>query len=118
MSGMDHVTGAEVGDFEDLRQSINDILTTPLGTRLARRDYGSRLFDLVDAPANAANRVLLFAAVATALLRWEPRISLSRVAVAPVDAAQGSWLVTLTANIVDAPTSQSFRLSIVTGSPS
>ena len=116
MTGMDRTTGAEISAFDDLRQSINDILSTPLGSRVARRDYGSRLFSLVDAPANAANRVLLFAACATAILRWEPRITLTRVSVVPSDAVEGAWLVTLTGNIVDAPTAQSFRLSFTTGS--
>lgn len=115
MSGMDRITGAEIAEIDDVRQSIADILSTPLGSRIARRTYGSRLFDLVDAPGNTANRVLLYAAVATALMRWEPRIRIQRVDIAPSDALQGAWTVNLASTIVDAATSQSFRLSIVPG---
>lgn len=72
-------TGANTEPLEQLHQSIGDILTTPLSTRLMRRDYGSELFDLVDAAHNENNRVRLYAAVATALTNEEPRLQLSRV---------------------------------------
>ena len=42
-SGMHRTTGAGLSGIEHLRQSIADILTTPLGTRLQRRTYGSLL---------------------------------------------------------------------------
>ena len=67
MTGMSRTTGAVLADIEHIAQSIADILTTPLGSRLARRTYGSRVFDLLDAPVNASTRVRLFAATATAL---------------------------------------------------
>jgi len=78
-----------------LAQSIADILATPIGTRLMRRDYGSRVPDLIDAPANAATRVQLYAATATALMRWEPRITLKRVVLSVIDAMQGRWVLDL-----------------------
>ena len=62
-----------------MRQSIIDILTTPIGTRVMRPEYGSRLFDLVDAPMNRATIVEIYAATAEALDRWEPRLKLERV---------------------------------------
>ncbi|MEW7978507.1 MAG: GPW/gp25 family protein [Candidatus Sedimenticola endophacoides] len=52
MQGMHAITGQHLAGEAHLRQSIIDILTTPLGTRVMRRDYGSRLFELVDAPIN------------------------------------------------------------------
>lgn len=62
-----------------LVQSIGDILTTPRGSRPMRRDYGSDLPDLVDAPHNPATRLRVYAATAIALMRWEPRVRLRRV---------------------------------------
>lgn len=59
-----------------LVQSIGDILTTPIGTRVGVRTYGSRLPDLVDQPANPLSRIRLYAAAAIALQRWEPRVRL------------------------------------------
>ena len=46
-----------------------------------RRDYGSRLFDLIDAPMNDATRVDMIAATAEALATWEPRVSVDEVSV-------------------------------------
>ena len=79
MPGMHMGTGRAVADIEHLRQSISDILTTPMGTRLERRTYGSMVPDLIDQPDNGATRVRLYAAVATALIKWEPRLRLGRV---------------------------------------
>ena len=81
MSGMNLNTGRAVADLDHLRQSIRDILTTPIGTRLERRTYGSLVPDLIDHPDNNASQVRLFSAVASALLRWEPRFRLTRVGV-------------------------------------
>lgn len=44
-----------------------------------RRDYGSRLFDLIDAPLNRSTLTDLYAATAEALARWEPRFQLAKV---------------------------------------
>ena len=79
MNGMDARTGAPLTGIEHLRQSIADILSTPIGTRVARRDYGSLLAELVDQPMNALGRMRLMAATALAIQRWEPRVTLSAV---------------------------------------
>lgn len=79
MRGMNATTGTELNDLEHLKQSIRDILTTPLGSRVMRRDYGSSLFELVDAPMNRSTLAEIYAATADALDRWEPRFKLLRV---------------------------------------
>ena len=50
MEGMDGTTGAKLAGIDHLRQSIRDILTTRIGTRVMRRDYGSDLPGLIDRP--------------------------------------------------------------------
>jgi phage baseplate assembly protein W len=82
MIGMNATTGRATSGLDHLTQSIEKILTTPIGTRIARRDFGSELPDLIDAPNNGATRVRLYAAVATALMQWEPRLKLTRVSLA------------------------------------
>jgi uncharacterized protein len=82
MTGMNRSTGRALGGDAHLRQSIADILTTPIGSRVMRRDYGSLLLDLIDQPINPATRLRLFAAVAVALLKWEPRLRLTNIALA------------------------------------
>lgn len=76
---MDRTTGKPLAGLDHLRQSIGDILTTPIGSRVMRRDYGSLLPELIDQPLNSATTVQLYAATAAALMRWEPRLRLSRV---------------------------------------
>lgn len=76
---MSRSTGKTVEGLEHLKQSIIDILTTPIGSRVMRRDYGSRLFELIDAPVNRETLVDYYAAVAEALDLWEPRIQLQQV---------------------------------------
>lgn len=80
MIGINRFTGLALEGIEHLRQSITDILTTPLGSRVMRRDYGSLLPSLIDQPDNASTRVRIYAAAAAALMRWEPRLRLTRVA--------------------------------------
>lgn len=79
MRGTDATTGKALEGIAHLRQSVRDILTTPLGSRVMRRDYGSRLFDLVDNPLNSQTLVELYAATAEALMRWEPRLLVQQV---------------------------------------
>jgi phage baseplate assembly protein W len=79
MRGTDARTGKPISGLAHLRQSIRDILTTPLGSRIMRRNYGSRLFDLVDNPLNETTLVEIFAATAEALQQWEPRLRITRV---------------------------------------
>lgn len=79
MPGMNVNTGAALADIDHLRQSIADILLTPIGSRLQRRTYGSLLPELIDHPDNPTTRVRLHSATAGALMRWEPRLRVSRV---------------------------------------
>lgn len=81
MDGINATTGKRIGGLDHLRQSIRDILTTPIGSRVMRRDYGSRLFQLIDAPANRETITDIYAATAEALIKWEPRIKVTRVAI-------------------------------------
>ncbi|WP_429884764.1 GPW/gp25 family protein [Geoalkalibacter halelectricus] len=79
MRGTDARTGGPLEGIDHLRQSIRDILTTPLGSRVMRRDYGGRLFELVDRPTDPALLVEIYAATAEALAKWEPRFVLTAV---------------------------------------
>lgn len=81
MTGMARDTGRGLSFVHHLAQSIGDILSTPIGSRVMRRSYGSRLPRLIDAPLNGETQVEVFAAVADALAQWEPRLRLVRVSV-------------------------------------
>lgn len=98
-TGMNKDTGRQLTELDHIRQSVADILTTPVGTRIMRRDYGSQLFELIDQPQNGATRLKLMAATVMALLRWEPRITVTHMAFTESD--HGRLLLDLTARRVD-----------------
>lgn len=95
VTGMDRHSGRALTGTDHLRQSIIDILTTPIGTRLCQRDYGSQLPDLIDAPMNDAGVQALFAATASAIATWYPWLVLTQIALAVGD-EPGSLTMTLT----------------------
>ena len=76
---MDRTTGRRISGIDHVRQSVADILTTPLGSRLERRNYGSLLPSLIDQPDNAHTRLRCYAAIASALMKWEHRLRVTRV---------------------------------------
>jgi phage baseplate assembly protein W len=82
MIGMSATTGQVLSGIEHLRQSIRDILTTRLGTRLMMPEYGSNIPNLIDEPLNDLTKSRILAATAGALAKLEPRINVTRVKVA------------------------------------
>lgn len=92
--GMNAITGRELAGLDHLKQSIQDILNTPIGTRVMRRDYGSRLFELIDAPLNRETLVDIYAATAEALMKWEDRLVLSSVDITSTQLGQVSLKIT------------------------
>ena len=76
---MDRTTGKQLSDFEHLKQSIIDILTTPLGSRVEQRDYGCGLFQMVDRNIDKAFVMWAYVSIAEAITKWEPRILLSKI---------------------------------------
>ncbi|AMP06533.1 GPW/gp25 family protein [Collimonas pratensis] len=72
-------TGRAMSRLAHIRQSLADILTTPIGSRVMRRTYGSEVPELIDQPLNGATVLRIYAATAYAVLRWERRIALTGV---------------------------------------
>lgn len=79
MIGMNAATGRTINGLDHIRQSLANILTTPIGSRIMRRDYGSEVPELIDQPLNGATQLRIYAAVAYAVMLWEPRISLTNL---------------------------------------
>lgn len=65
---------ALASEDEDIRQAIWIILSTPIGQRVMRPTFGSRLHELVFAPLNASTFGQAEVYVDEALGFWEPRI--------------------------------------------
>jgi len=79
MMGMNSSTGGSMALLDHIRQSVRDILMTPLRSRVFRREYGSEIPELIDQPLNGVTVMRIYATVAYRLALWEPRITLSAV---------------------------------------
>jgi phage baseplate assembly protein W len=71
---MSNKTGKELEGLDHLKQSIIDILTTPIGSRIMRRDYGYNLFILVDKAMNMDFTLEIYEATAEELEKWEKEV--------------------------------------------
>lgn len=83
--GTNKNTGRAIENIDHIRQSIADILTTPVGSRVMRREYGSLLFELIDQPQNPAVNLKVMAATVIAIMTWEPRVVITSVSVRPTE---------------------------------
>lgn len=82
---IDKATGQPIDELTHIQQSISTIMLTYIGSRIQRRDFGSHLFELVDAPVTDRTLQLLIAVTADAVMRWEPRIRMNntRIDISP-----------------------------------
>lgn len=114
MRGMNRVTGKAIEGNDHLAQSLGDLLSTPIGSRVMRRDYGSLLFGLIDQPLNPATRLLMFAASALAIRAWEPRLRVKRFSLELANAlSAGAATLTIEGERTDLPApNSSVTLSI------
>ncbi|AJX17744.1 baseplate assembly protein [Burkholderia ubonensis] len=119
MKGMNANTGRSISGLGHFYQSIGKIVTTPLASCVKRRTFGSELPDLIDAPGNGAMRTRLYAAVATALMRWEPRLTLTRVVLAAdgSNAAAGAIYLDIEGWTSESGTTVTTRVPVAQGSP-
>ena len=106
---MNRETGSAIGTLDHITQSMTDVLTTRIGTRVMRREYGSLLPELVDHPFNDVTRLRVYSGAVMALMRWEPRVSLSRVQFLGAT-LQGESVLDIEGSVVDS--NETFSLSI------
>lgn len=109
---MNVITGRSIEGIDHLRQSIADILSTPLGSRLMRRAYGSESANLVDFPLNEKTRVRLFGATAGALMKWEPRLRITRIGMDLGDASGQVSIIVEGTYVPDGGAAQPVALSV------
>lgn len=108
--GMNRFTGQGISESQHISQSIQDILTTPLGSRVMRRDYGSAIFELIDQPQSAAVKLQLMAAAVIALTRWEPRIRITEIEIIS-GGSDGKVQFKLVTDRIDTQRAQSFEVT-------
>lgn len=78
-------TGKTISEIAHIKQSIANILTTPIGSRIMRRDYGSRIFEKIDRPINGELVAEIYSDVVEALFIWEPRFEVEQVTVKSIE---------------------------------
>ncbi|HHA1475669.1 TPA: GPW/gp25 family protein [Enterobacter roggenkampii] len=108
--GMNRNTGLGISDTEHVSQSMRDILLTPVGSRVMRREYGSLLSALIDMPQNPALRLQIMVACYSAIQKWEPRIRLTSISFETDDA--GEMYVDITGVRTDTGASVSTTVSL------
>lgn len=111
MTGLNPVTGRAVDPQSDdyIRLAVADILTTPIGSRVMRRDYGSYLPDLVDQPLNSLTRIKLYGATALALLRW---LSIARLKTVRLETENGQSVLRLLLERTDTPQPRTLPITL------
>nr|WP_300309223.1 GPW/gp25 family protein [Halomonas sp.] len=116
MPGVNAINGHTIEGVAHIQQSVRDILTTPIGSRVMRRDYGSLLPELIDQPLHGATALRAYSATVVALMKWEPRIRVQRITrLAPTD-RPGTLVLEMTAQRTD--TGEPIELNVPLGSPS
>ncbi|GHU28678.1 baseplate assembly protein [Betaproteobacteria bacterium] len=98
---MDMTSGVPLDLIDHIRQSVWKAVTTPIGSRVMRRDYGSLIPELIDAPINDRVRLLIMAATCTAVIKWESRIRPARVWLAV--SGEAALTVEITAALKEGP---------------
>lgn len=85
---MSRYNGSEISELEHIRQSLEDIATTPIGSRLMCREYGTLLASLMDQPIGQALYLKIYSTLYSAYVRWEDRIEISQISVAELNKGQ------------------------------
>ena len=70
----DRYNGQLLSEIDHIFQSIEMILTTPIGSRVMRRDFGSQLPRILGRPLNESTITAIYAAANEAIATWEPRV--------------------------------------------
>lgn len=98
------VTGSVemVSDEEDIRQSLQILLSTSLGERVMQPEYGCNLADYVFEGLSSTTIGYIRERVANSILFYEPRIVVERIDVTgegTIDNLEGRFLISITYTI-------------------
>ena len=86
---------ALVGADEDITQSLRILFETRPGERVMHPTFGCRIHDYIFDPMNASTMRNMEAAIAQAILFFEPRIDVEATKVAIADANEGRLTINL-----------------------
>ncbi len=78
-----------VSDEDDIKESLHILLTTTIGERIMRPNYGCNLQDYLFESFNITLETFLHDLVESAILYFEPRIDLLGIKMNPEDIVEG-----------------------------
>lgn len=113
--GMNAATGRALTGIDHIKQSITDILGTPIGSRVMRRDYGSVIPQLIDQTLSQANLLRIYSATLVALIQWEPRIKVHGIRSELGGAKGGEVIIDINASLRESP-EDTFNIQVPIGS--
>jgi phage baseplate assembly protein W len=99
----------------NVRESIAIILKTEAGERVQLADFGAGLGRYLFEPNNPATHVRIAASIEDSLRRWEPRISLDAVDVAPDPTDATAAIATIAYKLVSTGAAERTSVSIPLG---
>jgi len=82
-------------DEADIKSSLEILLSTRLGERVMIPDYGCNLDELLFKPLTLTLKTFVIDLIKTAILYYEPRIDLNKIAIDPTDELEGVLLINL-----------------------
>jgi phage baseplate assembly protein W len=91
---IDRKTGEYVQGWDRIKQSIEVILTTRIGTRLMRRWWGSNFLDMQDKPGNEEVIVSGLMAAIAAINTYEPEFKVTKASIDEMN-SNGEIVITL-----------------------
>ena len=84
---------AMISDEDDIRSSLEILLTTRQGERVMRPDYGCNLDELVFEPLTTTFKTYIKDLIATAILYYEPRIDVDKIELDDTGELEGKILI-------------------------
>ena len=84
-----------LSDEEDIRSSLEILLSTRQGERVLRPDYGCNLDELVFEPLTTTFKTYIKDLISTAILYYEPRISVDKIELDDTGEMEGRILISI-----------------------
>ena len=78
---------------EDIRKSLQILLTTTAGERVMEPKYGCNMEELLFESLDTTTKTLIRDKIKTAILYFEPRIDVTRIALNPQNELAGEFLI-------------------------
>lgn len=110
---MSRQSGTELSEIDHIRQSIEDIISTPIGSRLMRRDYGTQVANLLDQPTSEALYLKCYSTIYSSILRWEPRVQINQLYISEVN--EGQTVLNLEGTLAQSGQSLNMNIPLLVG---